>query len=82
MVLALSYLRTKQLYFAVGLHAVLAYGARINKLLIQFSNPTLAWLVGTNRLVNGLEGWLALVGLGLWVWRMRRASPTTTGEEG
>ena len=72
-VLALSYLRTRQLYFAVGLHAALAYGARVNKLLLSFPDPsTAAWLVGTNRLVNGLVGWVGLLGLGaLVLWRLR-----------
>lgn len=63
-ILALSYLRTGQLYFAVGLHAVLAYGARVNKLLIEIPYPEWSWLVGTSRLVNGLAGWVVLLGLG------------------
>lgn len=70
--LAVSYLATSQLYVAIGLHAVLAYGARVNKLFIQFSDPGLSWLVGTNRLVNGLIGWAVLAGMGgLIVWWAR-----------
>lgn len=73
-VLSVSYLRTRQLYLAIGLHAVLAYGARVNKLLIEFADPALAWpwLVGTSRLVDGLMSWVALLGVGgLLVWWTR-----------
>ena len=71
-VLALSALRTKQLYFAIGLHASLAYWARVNKLLIEFTTPSLQWLVGTNRLVNGVVAWCALAGIGWWILRRTR----------
>ncbi len=64
-ILGLSYLRTRQLYFAMGLHAILAYGSRINKLLVEFPNPSISWLVGTHRLVNGLAGWTMLLLLGV-----------------
>ena len=68
-VLALSYLLTRQLYLAVGLHAVLAYGARVNKLLIEFTNPSIAWLVGTSKLVNGVGSWVILLGVsGMVTW--------------
>ena len=63
-ILALSVLATRRLHLAIGLHAVLAYGARVNKLLIQFSDPSLAWLTGTSRLVDGMAAWLALLGVG------------------
>ena len=71
-VLAISYLRTRQLYLAIGLHAVLAYGARVNKLLIQFPYPSISWLVGTTRLVNGLLSWAFLLGVGgIIIWWTR-----------
>jgi len=60
-VLAVSYLRTGQLYTAIGLHAMLAYAARVNKLVIDFPHHSLNWLTGTSRLVNGLAGWVALL---------------------
>ena len=63
-VLSLSYLRTQQLYLPMGLHAALAYGARVNKLLIEFTDSSLSWLVGTSRLVNGLMSWVILLGIG------------------
>ena len=70
--LALSFLLTQQLYLAVGLHAVLAYGARVNKLLIEFTDPSIAWLVGTSRLVNGLLSWVVLLIMGgMMVWWVR-----------
>ena len=65
-VLAQSVLRTKQLYVAMGLHAGLAYCAVVNKLVITFTDSSWQWLVGTNRLVNGVIAWLALLGVG-WV---------------
>ena len=72
-VLSLSFLRTRQLYLAVGLHATLAYGARVNKLLIEFPHPSISWLFGTTRLINGLMSWITLLGVvGVVVWRTRR----------
>lgn len=69
-VLALSVLRTKQLYLAIGLHASLAYWARVNKFLVEFTTPSLQWLVGTSRLVNGVAVWCVLAGVG-WVMTRR-----------
>lgn len=71
-ILALSYVLTNQLYLAVGLHAALAYGARVNKLIVKISDQSLTWLVGTSRLVNGLMSWMMLLGiLGIVVWWAR-----------
>ena len=67
-VLSLGYLRTHQLYLSMGLHAALAYGARVNKLVIEFTNLSLSWLVGTSRLVNGVMSWVALLGIGVIVF--------------
>jgi membrane protease YdiL (CAAX protease family) len=80
-VLAFSYLRTRQLYLAIGLHAALAYGARVNKLLIQFSDVSLAWLTGTSRLVNGLSAWLVLAAIGGIVWWWTRRAEGGMGNE-
>lgn len=73
LVLTLSVLRTGQLYLAIGLHGVLAYCARVNKLLVTFSDSSLQWLVGSDRLVNGLIAWLVLILLGLAMARWKRA---------
>ncbi len=75
-VLAISYLLTRQLALSIGLHAVLAYGARVNKLLLEFTNQDLSWLVGTSRLVNGIASWIAIAGIGgMIVWWARRSQP-------
>ena len=68
-VLSIAYLRTRQLYLPVGLHAVLAYGAQVNKKLVVFADGVPSWLVGTSRLVNGVVTWLALAALGYVVAR-------------
>ena len=60
-VLSLSTLRTRQVYVAIGLHAALAYGARVNKLVIVVNKSSLDWLVGTSRLINGVASWVALL---------------------
>ena len=67
-VLAFSYFRTRQLTLAIGLHAVLAYGARVNKLILDIPDSPVSWFIGTSRLVNGLAGWLALLVMGGMVW--------------
>lgn len=67
-VLAWSYFTTGQLWLGIGLHASLAYGARVNKLLVAFSDSSKWWLVGTSRLVNGLSAWVALLIVGFLVW--------------
>ncbi|MBI4353703.1 MAG: CPBP family intramembrane metalloprotease [Candidatus Omnitrophica bacterium] len=77
-VLALSRLKTGQLYLAIGLHASLAYGARVNKLLIEFPDSSMAWLVGTNRLINGIAAWVALMGVG-WLITRWSARPSEGG---
>ncbi len=68
-ILALSRLKTGQLYLAIGLHASLAYWARVNKLLVEFPDPALTWMVGTNRLVNGVAAWVALMAVGWLITR-------------
>lgn len=75
-VLSLSALRTGQLYLPIGLHAVLAYFARINKLVVAFPDATLLWLVGTSRLVNGILPWMFLLVIG-WVIIRRTGTPPT-----
>lgn len=81
MLLAYTYLSTRNLWLAIGLHAALAYGARINKLLLAFPDPA-SWLVGTSRLVNGLVGWAVLVGIGWIVWWWTRWSQRGGAQHG
>ncbi len=56
---------TGRLWLSIGLHASLAYGARINKLLIFLSDVSREYLIGTSRLVNGITAWLVLMALGV-----------------
>ncbi len=79
--LAYTYLSTRNLWLAIGLHAALAYGARINKLLLAFPDPA-SWLAGTSRLVNGLAGWIALLGIGGIVWWWTRWSQRGGAQHG
>jgi len=73
MVLAYSYFVTGQLWLAVGLHSSLAYGARVNKVVVSFQDSSIGWLVGTSRLVNGLAGWMALAAIaGIIGWWAKR----------
>lgn len=77
-VLSLCYLVTKQLYLSMGLHASLAYGVRVNKLLVEFPDASLAWLTGTHRLVNGVSSWALLLVLAVGVaWWGRRGRAMT-----
>lgn len=72
-VLAVSVLRTGHLYVAIGLHASLAYWARLNKLLIEFPQDSAwQWLFGTTRLVNGVMAWGLLVVMGVMLARWNR----------
>jgi len=74
-VLSLSYLATHQLYIALGLHASLAYGARVNKLVVHFfPEPPTLWVMGTGRLVNGMVSWALLLVIGGIVMWWTRAS--------
>ena len=75
-VLSLSTLQTRQLYVAIGLHAALAYGARVNKLLIAVQESSMDWLVGTSRLINGVASWVVLLVIAIivlgWSRSLRR----------
>ena len=75
-VLSLSALQTRQLYVAIGLHAALAYGARVNKLLIAVQESSMDWLVGTSRLINGVASWVVLLVIAViilgWSHSLRR----------
>lgn len=64
-VLAVAVLRTGHLYLAIGLHASLAYWARVNKLVLEFPPDSPQWLVGSSRLVNGMLVWGLLILVGV-----------------
>jgi len=70
--LSLTCLMTNQLSFSIGLHAVLAYGARVNKLLFTIPLSPHEWLVGTSRMVNGVAAWVVLLVVGgMIAWWVR-----------
>jgi putative exosortase-associated protein (TIGR04073 family) len=78
LVLAYACLRTGQLYLAIGLHAALAYGVRLNKLWIEFPDASLAWLVGTSRVINGVISWAGLLVMAAVIaWWTRRPAAQT-----
>lgn len=62
-VLVMAAIWSRNLYLPIGLHAVLAYGARVNKLVIAIPDSEWMWFFGTSRLINGVLSWsvLALV---------------------
>lgn len=71
-VLSITYLATKQLSLALGLHTIFAYAARVNKFVLEFPDPTVYWLMGTGRMVNGLMSWVVLLGMGgIVIWWAR-----------
>lgn len=66
---------TGRLNLAIGFHAALAYGARVNKLLISIPDSPWTWLTGTSRLINGVAGWMTVLlvgGMLMWWARQRR----------
>jgi len=71
-VLAVSCLNTGSLWTAIGLHAVLAYGARVNKLVLAIPESSWWWLTGTSRLVNGVAAWGLILLSGWIIWRRSR----------
>jgi membrane protease YdiL (CAAX protease family) len=76
MVLALATIWSKNLYLAIGLHAALAYGARVNKLLVAIPDSAYVWWTGTSRLINGVFSWLLLsivAGI-IYLWVKRQQS--------
>lgn len=60
LLLSLAVKRTGNLWMAIGLHAMLAYGARVNKLIIAIPDTSWMWFVGTSRLINGVASWVLL----------------------
>ena len=81
--LARSVLHTKQLYLGIGLHAGFAYWARTSKLLVEMTtSPSLVWLVGGTRLINGVGAWILVAGIGWGICRFVKPpahAPSGTG---
>jgi membrane protease YdiL (CAAX protease family) len=81
-VLSLAYFRTKHLGLPIGLHAALAYGIRVHKLLITPTHAYPPWLTGSGRLINGLMGWLVLAVIAVILLRWIKAAPRHEAVEG
>lgn len=60
LLLTLAVKRSHHLWLAIGLHAALAYGARVNKLIVAIPDSSWTWWVGTSRLINGVASWILL----------------------
>ncbi len=83
-VLAVSCIVTRHLALAMGLHAAFAYGARVNKLVIEFTVPPGSWFIGTSRLINGVASWIVLLVVGavvLWWVQSRHRNRGGLGYE-
>ena len=78
--LCAAYLWSERLWLSISLHAVLAYGARVNKLLFSV-NPHYAWLIGTSRIINGMTSWGLLLLITGAIWLFMRRPGLRDGEK-
>lgn len=60
-VLSYACLRTKSLYFAVGLHTAWVFLIKTNKMLFDHRGSKLNWLFGDSNVVTGVLGWGLLI---------------------
>jgi CAAX protease family protein len=60
-VLSYACLRTKSLYFAVGLHTAWVFLIKTNKILFDHKGSKLNWLFGDSNVVTGVLGWGLLI---------------------
>lgn len=61
-VLSYSFLRTKSLYLAIGLHAGWVFLIKTNKLIFDHhAGKNVAWLFGDDYIVTGVLGWIFLL---------------------
>ncbi|HHT9109882.1 MAG TPA: lysostaphin resistance A-like protein [Candidatus Brocadiaceae bacterium] len=60
-VLSYACLRTKSLYFAVGLHTAWVFLIKTNKILFDHKGSKLTWLFGDSNVVTGVLGWGLLI---------------------
>jgi membrane protease YdiL (CAAX protease family) len=77
--LALAYQRTGNLYFSIGLHAGWIFWLRSYGVFTRNSGSPLAWLFGSDKLI---DGWLPLAVLALSlvvVMRLQTANPAAAG---
>lgn len=60
-VLSYAYLRTKSLYFAIGLHAGWIFLLKTNSLFFDHVAIHPTWLFGDSKVVTGVLGWILLI---------------------
>jgi hypothetical protein len=78
--LSICVIKRSNLYLAIGLHAVLAYWARVNKLFFKVDDQFAQWLIGTNRLVDGVLAWVVFAVILCII--VTRSSKKIGGEDG
>ena len=76
-VLALAYLRTRLLALSIGLHASLAYLAKMSRHFIDYLGREPAWFFGNNRWLTGALGWGLLAIASLIIAGVTRKRPKT-----
>jgi len=60
-VLSYACLRTKSLYFAIGLHAGWVFLIKANRLFLDHAGKESGWLYGDSKVVTGILGWILLM---------------------
>ena len=60
-VLSYACVRTKSLYFAIGLHTAWVFLIKTNKILFDHRGSKLTWLFGDSNVVTGVLGWGLLI---------------------
>lgn len=74
LILASAYLRTRLLYLSFGLHTVLAWLVKTDQHVLEYIGREPRWLFGTERLITGAIGWVALLALWAVMWRLTARS--------
>ena len=60
-VLSYAYLRTRSLYFSIGLHAGWVFLIKTNDSYLRYSGTNYPWLYGDKDVITGLLGWFMLI---------------------
>lgn len=60
-VLSYAYLRTRSLYFSIGLHAGWVFLIKTNGSFLRYAGTNYRWLYGDKDVITGLLGWVMLV---------------------
>ncbi len=74
--LAWTVLRTRKLWYAIGLHAGAVLILKLSGLAAHWNPERASWVVGAGHLYDGAVGWIVLAGMfGVVVLHLRRRSP-------